>query len=388
MKRDDETKWGAARSWFGGLPPINPNRWPRASKTGLPLHHLASIDLSEVPRGKNTPALPESGILSFFADTGIDTGDLDVGVLFTDTKLKLIPSNPPADCPPLYGDNWSSYCRGAASVTEAPRAYRRWPIEFSFVASVGISYPSLERVISGLGPRPESIHIFTTTKLDHTPDGVFPWDAVRRIVNGFQYSFTPHEQSRTFVQYPGAKQSTPEEHERQWQVKDRQMDDVRHFIKHWSHRLEGRDPFNAIGPIMAAQLENDFKALSFESKHKCRYGRGTSPIRDAASDVYRDMVAGPIGLFERIPAEIREYLSNERRKPGWNKSGLHQMFGLSPSVQQDPVKFGEEILLFSAASDDMLSWLWGDVGLINFRISPENLSSQKWDKVWGLFEGH
>jgi hypothetical protein len=224
--------------------------------------------------------------------------------------------------------------------------------------------------------------------LDHTPDGVFPWDAVRRIVNGFQYSFTPHERSRTFVQYPGAKQSTPEEHERQWQVKDRQMDDVRHFINQWNDRLEGRDPFDAIGPVMAAQLEKDFKALSFESRLKCRYCRGTSAVRDAASDVYRDMVAGPIELVERIPAEIREYLSNWRRTPGWNKSGFHRMFGLSPSIQRDPEEFGEEILLFSAASDDMLSWLWGDVGLINFRISPENLSLQKWDKVWGLFEGH
>jgi uncharacterized protein YwqG len=91
-------------------------------------------------------------------------------------------------------------------------------------------------------------------------------------------------------------------------------------------------------------------------------------------------------VFERIPVEIWDYLLNERRLSGWDSAWFHQMFGIAPRVQE--ADFEDEVLLFSARSDDMMSWLWGDVGLINFLISPNALADRQWDKIRGVFQGH
>jgi uncharacterized protein YwqG len=64
------------------------------------------------------------------------------------------------------------------------------------------------------------------------------------------------------------------------------------------------------------------------------------------------------------------------------------MFGVVPTIHQDIDDFEGEVLLFAAQSDDMLSWMWGDVGVIHFLISSEHLATGRWDTVRGLFEGH
>ncbi|HEV2901059.1 MAG TPA: YwqG family protein [Pseudaminobacter sp.] len=60
-------------SQLGGLPSLPPNiKWPQQHQSGTPLHFLAQIDLSQLPptplKGSNTPALPDHGLLLFFAD--------------------------------------------------------------------------------------------------------------------------------------------------------------------------------------------------------------------------------------------------------------------------------------------------------------------------------
>jgi hypothetical protein len=394
MKRDDERKWQAARSWLGGSPAISADRWPRSPNTGLPLHHLAQVSLAELPRGPNTPGLPRTGLLNFFADTALDSGNLDVAVLLSDEALAVPPSTPPSDCPPLHGGNWFYLCKGAATAAEAPRVFRQWPIEFIFLRSEGRTYPEAGELMADIGPKPNSIHIFAPGELAHVQSGMFPWDAVRRVVDDFRHSVDRHAWFREY--HPGnGKRVDPEnrqeldsleKHQARWQRKDRKLDVVRHFINYWSKRLQGHDPFAPIGTIVADAVEQDIWALS-RQQLRCRYGGGTTVLGDAASDVYRDMMVGPVELFARIPSDIRDYLLNGRRRSGWGSS-FHQMFGLVPAIQQSYEDFEDEVLLFSAGSDDMLSWLWGDVGVIHFLISPENLAARKLDKVQGLFEGH
>src|ERR1051326_6856752 len=59
---------------LGGLPTLPLEiEWPRQRQINSPLHFLAQIDLSRLPRtpldgSPNGPALPRSGMLFFFAD--------------------------------------------------------------------------------------------------------------------------------------------------------------------------------------------------------------------------------------------------------------------------------------------------------------------------------
>jgi len=61
-------------SKLGGRPTLPPDiKWPRHGQTGTPLHFLAQIDLSSLPRtplhgAPKAPTLPKRGLLFFFAD--------------------------------------------------------------------------------------------------------------------------------------------------------------------------------------------------------------------------------------------------------------------------------------------------------------------------------
>ena len=58
-----------ANSYLGGLPKLPDDMaWPENPETGFALHHLAQIDLSEMPRIDADPNLPQAGMLWFFAD--------------------------------------------------------------------------------------------------------------------------------------------------------------------------------------------------------------------------------------------------------------------------------------------------------------------------------
>jgi uncharacterized protein YwqG len=70
-RREDR---GSSLSKLGGRPTLPPDiEWPRHGQAGTPLHFLAQIDLSTLPRtplhnAPEEPTLPKHGLLFFFAD--------------------------------------------------------------------------------------------------------------------------------------------------------------------------------------------------------------------------------------------------------------------------------------------------------------------------------
>src|SRR3954454_5615584 len=57
--------WRTACSWLGGAPRLGNIPWPRG-KDGIPLHHVAQIDLSDVAVKSRSVGLPATGALAFF----------------------------------------------------------------------------------------------------------------------------------------------------------------------------------------------------------------------------------------------------------------------------------------------------------------------------------
>ncbi|MCD2175653.1 DUF1963 domain-containing protein [Rhizobium sp. C4] len=380
MKRDHEIKWQTATSWFGGLPAIDGTKWPRSPKGGFPLHHIAQIDLGNLPRGNTTPALPSRGILNFFIDTYLKDDEPSVGVVYSEDPSTTL-AQPPEDCPPLYRDGWAYYYPGSSIAKDVPRVFRRWPIEFSLAQVRDGKYPDLGAAIDRAGPNPESIHLFEKDSLEGIESAQFPWQAVTRLVSDYKRVVNEHDANRSRRgPWPA---ETLQKLEEAWQKKEVEMPDVRAFIEHWDNISGTMDPFQALGEAAANDLETSMKAL----RPHIRYGGGTSKLRHAASDVYRDMMTDSAEVFARIPDEIRSFLINKRGRSGWRVLP-HAMFGLVPTFQQSSEDFSAEIPLLSIQCDDMLSWMWGDVGFISVLISPDDLAARRWIGARGFFEGH
>ena len=79
--------WMAACSWLGGAPRLGNIPWPRG-KDGIPLHHVAQIDLADIAARSGAAHLPATGSLAFFIG---GTG----AVLYVPDHMSHPPTMPP-----------------------------------------------------------------------------------------------------------------------------------------------------------------------------------------------------------------------------------------------------------------------------------------------------
>jgi uncharacterized protein YwqG len=114
------------QSWLGGLPSLPTGvEWPRHGVTGLPLHFLAQIDLSAVPKSPlchGGPTLPADGLLLFFADLDTDMiwNEDELGTERDATRVLHVPAGSapataPVDLPEVnheYGEMRDTYSAG------------------------------------------------------------------------------------------------------------------------------------------------------------------------------------------------------------------------------------------------------------------------------------
>jgi hypothetical protein len=112
--------WTTACSWLGGAPRLGNVPWPR-SKDGIPLHHVAQIDLADIAVKCRVANLPATGSLAFFIG---NTG----AVVYVPGHMSHPPTMPPADTPELtaYGGsaNWRTNLAGQP-------LYPFWPLDIS-----------------------------------------------------------------------------------------------------------------------------------------------------------------------------------------------------------------------------------------------------------------
>jgi len=145
MHQDELDRMRAPAIWFrrfsgksslsklGGLPTLPSNTdWPRQRQSGMPLHFLAQIDLSQLPRTPlehtlDESGLPRNGLLFFFADIveemlwGENGGPLaTTRVIFSDQSGPE--RSQPDDTPEIghpFGEKSSKYTKGNTAFTQA-----------------------------------------------------------------------------------------------------------------------------------------------------------------------------------------------------------------------------------------------------------------------------
>jgi len=70
----------------------------------------------------------------------------------------------------------------------------------------------------------------------------------------------------------------------------------------------------------------------------------------------------------------------------WGKTP-HQMFGLGTAIQSAPLDHSDKILLLQLASTPSLFWMFGDAGVYQVWITPDDLRAGRWDRAFATLEG-
>lgn len=124
------------RSWLGGLPCLPGGvEWPVNQKTGFALHHLAQIDLEEMPVVEAPTGWPQSGTLWFFADIDEDMdwdsrpGMAEARVIYHPQSTAGLPMRPAPDTLPQVDHPDSGMESELWSFRPARfTVYPRWPV--------------------------------------------------------------------------------------------------------------------------------------------------------------------------------------------------------------------------------------------------------------------
>lgn len=86
-------------------------------------------------------------------------------------------------------------------------------------------------------------------------------------------------------------------------------------------------------------------------------------------------------------AEKDDYWSTFENLRGDNFDYRHQMFGYGTNVQNAAEQNIDKILLLQLYSDGAMSWMFGDVGAVQYWISREDLRARRFDRVVVTLEG-
>lgn len=385
-QRYDEEAWQGARSWLGGLPHIRLEEWPRHRHTRAPLLHLAQINFADIPAGPWSSYLPQTGALSFFYDVDTIESHESPTVVYIPNPEKCNLCQPPDDCPPLGGkDYWrrEHVNRDRTRIQDAHRVMSCWPVDFVPVKCEEtwsddhgrevIFDPPLDSI---LGPQPD--YIITPPPKNgprHAPVCLMnevPWEAARRVVVAVQNNarFEPAEDlepglAAKFKEIGGGAR--------------RRQEAIRAFVDQWRPLTSANDPYALMSEDQALSFSESIWVLRRSKTLSPRRSYGVTELKAAGRDVYIEMLLGSRDMYEKIPPQVRDRVHNE-----WRQSlsdGSHQIFGLGRDLQGYLGEMDSHLLLLELNYDPIMNWEWGDLGVIQFFITPEDLAARNWNGV-------
>lgn len=103
-------------------------------------------------------------------------------------------------------------------------------------------------------------------------------------------------------------------------------------------------------------------------------------------------LAHSAAAFALVPAEAREAVRQRhaalvRGHP--QTAGRHQMLGAGLDVQNAPAEFGgAHVLLMQLDTDYGLGWMFGDCGVLQYWIAPDDLAAGRFDRAFLTLDSH
>ena len=391
MDRKDETRWQNTRSCLGGLPAVSAKDWPRTDEG--PMHCAAQIDCAEARAAFPGVPLPARGTLVFFVGC-LNEGWIGKGAVRYLPEGAVAPALP-ADFfpqPPvaMYGAGLVKLCQIDESL---PKHFPRWPVRLARAHQRLETYtPSLDEI---LGQKPKSVHLdmegFTRMREDeHIQRILSSTGQVEQVKTNVsrreEQDFAPHCARVAQVvaksvlsrlsAAPASAAAAVGEFER-----------VCALIEH-------ADPLKPLGAALDAEFLPALRAVHLIATKgngnryvSLPFGSGTVDSADAAKAVYFSMYTGTRAEYLAIPAAMRAQIEATRLRSGYSPDMAHQMLSFGRDLQGQ-LDYANLALLLQLATDDAMSFMWGDCGLIQYMIPHGDLAKGNWDAATMLMQGN
>ena len=403
------------RSWFGGAP-LLPSfmAWPTLPASRAPLHFLAQIDCAELPRVNGGDAMPEDGLLLFFAyvDEEMIWDEDDGSAQVKYVPAQDIPKNPaqlPAELADIFGK-------------PGHQTYPNWPITPHLTESFcwndrdprgshEIASAAQEKAISKFLPEPSQ------TKPTPLLEQSFARDAetgdvltdsegkpekqlsLARDLRKAGFPFCGGTMNRFVLEYHAQLSHLIEEAQsrkrfienkletelKQDQVRTVQTLDAKitQFSKALSLLGRVSDRLTAFGDLEhVPDREAKFFEKWLEEMNLRKYPEVYSSLRNVLMSMTQEAVTDqklravlPQALFDFFDAELRP---NPARSQ-------HMMLG-HPQFRTNSTQ-GPGLRLLALDSDAGLDFMFCDAGMVEYWIQPEDLARRDFSQVVALTAG-
>lgn len=391
MQRADlDVEYGGT-SWLGGLPTLGDAPWPR-DEFGRAMHHLAQIDLDTVPDPLLPTGMPQKGALAFFMNTATD-GPRQGKVIYSPT-IGNTATELPGDLVPIYhGPDWGYYVKGHARET-APDTFPRWPVEFVLLPMTNQNRDDDAHELMGdLLPFQAAGELSPQNYRTTLPDFARPWfwDTAYRFTMSVRLArddiHDTLQKAKKRVQHYGPSYQAAVDTIR------RDQDAFSAFVDEVSIWAVSHEPWDRMSPEDAAQLETYFAQVRdngaepgrFKPFYQFTQGELIS-VQEAATATLVAAANAPPEVYATLPFEVRDDIDTRYRIA--NIGRWHQMFGLGFKIGSAASTHTHHHLLLQLHSDQLVNWMWGDRGVVQFWISEDDLLAQNWDAVDMTLESH
>lgn len=442
---------GDQNSWLGGLPRLPDGiEWPVNPDSGMALHHLAQIDLSEMPPISALHQLPNTGMLWFFAD--IDAYlDWPVGPDMAQARVIYHPHSTAAQNIRVAPENLPEVNHEPDSFERVPifrhapfRVYARWPVTGHKVltwdeetlpdgATWNSGYPEAlhdrmeaERA-QVLGPVPERISLMPgPTRLEKEEDGqsrtiydpmragkMFPYHnaMAAEIVKEMQdrVLHQKHSDQQQMKLYPIRQKDIEKTFESLDRSKSKMADYEERLAQHrkYADMVETsylrQKSFVDDSATILTRLKDLYRALMSENQ--------TQPLepslQEAFDRVFQDYCVNNPSVIngEKVVSRGRvRILQRSIDEPALTAAlpeeyftGMVSNFSSFSSyskhyllgakgVSSNPTA-GKDVRLAQFDTDYGMDFMFCDCGIIDFWIDPDDLADGRWDRAWAATAG-
>lgn len=427
-----------AMTFFGGLPlvpksfvwPSGTARFGNDKSRSISFSFLAQIDCRDLPAFSLRHLLPHSGTLYFFFDWDIAEGAYDGLTPFSNLVL-YVPEDPadfseatpPDDLVDCYDRNASSYFRWLEHTDRSrrfyPKTFPKWPVEPVVLRTFANEHPTefdgnsagryqelwkseqAKASIAAFGQPVTAANRFPPR--DHStvwrPAPGFPeaWISVEIFAGSFMCELQEKIRRPEPVKTAdgGVWPDNPEQLISGYREAFRQAES-------WIEKARTEGLFTALGDADRERFWVWCDALDGATGRSSTariYDRRSA--RSLNSCINEAFQRGP-GYCLSHSAETAALVGGEaleairwRHSPliaglaGSGRQVTHQLMGAGTSIQGAPERFREShLLLMQFDTDYGMDWMWGDCGVLQYWITPQDLKAQRFDRVIVTLEGH
>lgn len=402
--RTADAEWPSVRSWYGGHPRFSQSiDWP-TSDDGTPLHFIAQLNLEEIAAISPDLGVPKHGSLLFFLDTALssrrptkhaiwDEFHWPCAILYTqDTHWE--DRQPPSTLPPLFGQDWNYYFRGA-DPENVPRTFGRLAVEFQEFQSSSANFSE------DLKKQVLSKNVFHAN-LNGVEPPISPaqilWRVVDVIINNCTKAVTSREYSLTDGYFAGKKE-TPGKLDTLRKTRPA----IEETLEKWRTHIQSHGSNEPIGELNGSDFMDDLDELKqqfllcevtpyFVGKVNNRPGIGGHMDVPyywyhgrATNEAYCQMITGSDEDYAALPKKVKQGFTRIRSENRYPPKSHDMVCGIDADGIINPVDDGLREgakLLFEVNSS--ILWMWGDVGRLQYWISNEDFEQKAWHKAFLL----